>query len=175
MPVDSKGSSTITSSFSFDYSDDKRMDERVGLDTSCYTRENTGNLKPQEQSKINMKNIVVDSVCCRPLMTLPTTLTKRQEENKILIENHKRMGKKLNARAQIAKDAANRTKLLIHHFKLLEKTDSSLPKKNDTTDNMRDLDKVNYELELEAKRQALSLLHLFTKKEMSSTHVGQLV
>ena len=93
------------------------------------------------------------------------------------------MNKKLSARARSAKDAADQTKFLINYFQLVENTDLSLPKKDNTVDEIRYLDSVDgmdcrvkmYQLELEAKRKALSLQHLFTRKEMSLKHFGQLV
>merc|ERR1740124_1871149 len=100
-----------------------------------------------------------NSVTSAPLMIVPVVLTRRQIENKKLEDNHNNINKKLNARARAARDAAQRTRLLMQHFRLAEKTESTQPKKEDTADNMRYFDtvdgmecKAEIKLELKAKK-----------------------
>jgi len=63
-------------------------------------------------------------------------LNSRQIENKKLIDNHNNINKKLSARAQIAQEAAQRTRLWHQETKLVRQTKSNRPMNISTVDNV---------------------------------------
>lgn len=144
------------------------------------------------QERINMEDETRQdySVTPTPLMTVPIVLNRRQAENKMLEDDLNNINKKLDDRAQVARDAAQRTKLLIQHFIQVKKTESTRLKKEKSCDNVRYLDTVDgmayqaeIKLEQKARKQAVSLLYnknyifnrragiaMFSRSEMLATH-----
>jgi len=99
-----------------------------------------------------------------PLMKYPVALNTRQAEMKALEDNHKNINKKLNERAQKAVTLAQRSKLVIRHFNLMKKTESTRLKETGTP--VRYLETVDgidcaaeIKIEQKAKERAIALLH----------------
>ena len=184
-----------------DYGRSIRTDQRL-VYPDTYTT-NSSNRAFEHQERITMEDETRqdDSITSTPLMIMPIVLTTRQIENKTLEDNHKNINKKLDDRAQAAKIAAQRTRVLIHHFKLVKKTESTRLKKEKACDNVRYLDTVDgmvhqaeIKLEQKARKQAVSLLYnqdysfnrraglamfstgeMFSKHRTSSTKLGPFV
>jgi len=90
-------------------------------------------------------------------MIVPLALNSRQIENKKLEENHMNINKKLNARAQAAKEAAERTRLRLHQARLIRQTETSRPRKEVTPNNVRyleSIDGVDYRKEMKWEQAA---------------------
>jgi len=125
------------------------------------TSDNDRAITPQEQIVMTMETRQDDSISSMNLF-----LSSRQNENKMLEENHKNINKKLDNRAKAARDAAQRTRSMIKYFMLVRKTKSTRAKKEDTADNIRYLDTVDgnechaeIKLEQKAKKRAVMFLH----------------
>mmetsp|Transcript_34988 Transcript_34988/g.41767 ORF Transcript_34988/g.41767 Transcript_34988/m.41767 type:complete len:190 (+) Transcript_34988:112-681(+) len=87
-------------------------------------------------------------------INVPLALNSRQIENKKLEDNHMNINKKLNARAQAAKEAAERTRLRLHQARLIRQTETSRPCKEVTPNNVRYLDSIDgVEYRKEMKRE----------------------
>jgi len=149
------------------------------------TSDNIQPLTCQEQIVMTMETRQDDSISA-----MHQVLNSRQIENKVLEENLKNINKKLSKRAQTARAAAHRTRLMIKYFLLVRKTESTRVKKEDTADNVKYLDSVDgncchaeIKMELKAKKKAVMFLHsdyyrfnrraglaAYTKNEVSMKH-----
>jgi len=105
-----------------------------------------------------------DSATSQKTMTKP--LTARQEENLKLTNKHMMLNPVLNARAQAAKDAADRSKTLRTHALLAKKTETTRPKREVTPSDVRDPETVagmkspvDITLEEAAEKQASAMLN----------------
>lgn len=92
-------------------------------------------------------------------------MTPRQKETKILIDNHNNINKVLDEEAQGRRNAATRTRMLINYFKFVKQTESSRREKGIgvSTRYLDTIDGISWgkeiKLDLEAKKQAIWLLH----------------
>lgn len=192
---DSYTASTDASAYmSSGYVSDITSDERL---FNVDTNQNSNRVRPptlQEQIFMPMEyrdesrqdHCVSTSVL--PLMKYPVALNTRQAEMKALEDNHKNINKKLNERAQKAVTLAQRSKLVIGHFILMKKTESTRLK--ETGAPVRYLETVDgidcaaeIKIEQKAKERAIALLHdeayrfnwkaglaAYCRSEMTSKH-----
>jgi len=118
----------------------------------------------EEHLIMNMDTSHDDSATSQKTMTKP--LTARQEENLKLTNKHMMLNPVLNARAQAAKDAADRSKTLRTHALLAKKTETTRPKREVTPSDVRDPETVagmkspvDITLEEAAEKQASAMLN----------------
>lgn len=170
---DSCTASTDPSAYvSSGYVSDITSDERLfSGDTNQYSDRTTRPPTLQEQIFMPMEYrdesrqdyCVTTSVL--PLMKYPVALNTRQAEMKALEDNHKNINKKLDDRAQKAVTLAQRSKLVIRHFNLMKRTESTRLKETGAS-NVRYLETVDgidraaeIKIEQKAKERAIALLH----------------
>jgi len=179
-PTSSKGSNVTGSTYRSSDHVDKAHDSPTsskGSSVTGSTYRSNYHANNEKASEMNPKP--EDASTPRIIMVMPLSLTTRQKELKELEEKHKNINKKLNSRSQTAKDEAQKTKLVLTHFKLLKKTKSTRSKKEVTADMVRYLETIDgndcqatIKLGQKAQRRAISLLHSTLSSPQHGAKVG---